>query len=242
MSDEKAAMKYHEGPIRRFRFWFAMVLYRLGWCTKVPQNSLRKRIHAIVSDRHRWWDWGHPLMVLVGHNIGGNWDEYEPPTWFYRFGAPGLQRYTKFPTHGLKTIEIVKDYKTFRALTEGFNEDQMYEWKAIGTNQDRDLHLGHQFWGGTFYDLNYWEMKLVRKYLNQWRRHDWYGLRSWLYKQALHNAVDGHNPFSCGFVPPRGSGGYSHWHCQLKRKHNGKHRFGNYIYGEGEARVEYEPI
>jgi hypothetical protein len=39
-------------------------------------------------------------------------------------------------------------------------------------------------------------------------------------------------------TPARGSGGYDHWHCQLKRRHEGKHRY-TWI-GSGFG-VEHEP-
>lgn len=73
---------------------------------------------------------------------------------------------------------------------------------------------------------------LLRRYLRMWHRLDWYGLRSWLYAQALHSAVHERKPFSCQAVPPRGTGGYDHWHCQLRRRHDGMHRFNNYVWGD----------
>lgn len=45
--------------------------------------------------------------------------------------------------------------------------------------------------------------------------------------------------------PPKGSGGYSHWHCQLKRHHDGLHRFNNMTWGEidgMELGVVHHPV
>lgn len=67
-----------------------------------------------------------------------------------------------------------------------------------------------------------------------------FGLRRWVYYKALHAAVDRKIPFTCQQVPPPNSGGYSHWHCELKRKHTGDHRRGAYTWSTG--RVQHSPI
>jgi hypothetical protein len=66
-------------------------------------------------------------------------------------------------------------------------------------------------------------------------------LRSWLYTQGLHAAVHTKKPFACQAAPPRGSGGYSHWHCGLKRRHAGPHRYNNYEWDPTKPSVEYAP-
>jgi hypothetical protein len=229
-------------PNRRVRDPLARLMRKRGWHYRTPSNGLRHRIHDLTASRHRWWDWGHPLMILTGVDFGGSWSEPTPPTWWYRKGDPKHQVLTRFPKHPLSTFEVIKDYATFRARTEGLNEDGMYEWQAIGTNQDGDLHLGHQYWGGGFYGLNHWDVALLRRYLRMWHRLDWFGMRSWLYRQGLHQAVHTKRPFRCNLTPPRGSGGYSHWYCGLKRKHDGPHRFGNYEWDPEKPRVEYAPV
>jgi len=206
------------------------MLYRLARRRRwncAPDDSIRRRIWSLASDRHPWWDWGHRLMVVVGQDDGGNWAEPRMRTVWYREVAPVRMWRTRFPTHPPRSYQVIDSYSEFRALTDGIdkNSDAHYEWRAIGGSQDGDLHLGRQFWGGTFYGLNHWETELLRRHLNRWRLRNWFGLRSWLYSQALHAAVHRRKPFACQQVPPKGSGGYSHWHCQLPKRHAGPHQY-----------------
>src|SRR6185437_7202827 len=200
------------------------------WSYEKPSNGLRARLYALVVAHHPWWDWGHYLMILTGTDFGGNWSEPEPPTWWYhRVGKKQMWR-TGYPRD---RFQIIKgDYEEFRRLTEGLNEDRMYEWKAVGFDQDGQLFLGHRYWGGDFYGLPQDEVAIVRRYLRMAHRHGWFGLRHWLYSQALHAAVYRHKPGSCRATPPKGQGGYDHWFCQLKRRHDGMHRFNNYVWGD----------
>lgn len=216
----------------KLRFRLGRFLYKRGWTRGEKYDTWRKRVYDLLTDRHPWYDWGHRLMTVVGQDFGGNWSEPSPPTWYYRLGTPKRMRFTGYPIHPLSTIEVLTSYDEFTARTTGLNEDEMYEWKAICVNQDGDLHLGHQYWGKSFYGLNHWEMPLLARYLRMWRRHDWWGARSWLYKVALNSAVDHKAPFKCNATPSKGSGGYSHWHCSEKRKHKGLHRVGAYVWGD----------
>ena len=204
---------------------------------RLPDNSIRHRLHHVISERAPWWAWGGRVMALTGSNFGGNYQAPTPPTWWYRLDTPKRMWFTGYPIHPLSTFEIITDYSTFSARTKGLNEDQMYEWKAIGTDQDGELHLGHRYWGGTFYGLSHYEVALLRRYLRMWRRLDWYGARSWLFSQGLHNAVHRKKPFSCKQVPAKGSGGYDHWHCTLKKGHACPHRFQSMQWTDG-TRVE----
>jgi len=68
----------------------------------------------------------------------------------------------------------------------------------------------------------------------------WLGVRPWIYYKALHASVHERVPFACQKVPPRGSGGYDHWHCSLRRRHSGEHRFRNYTWTDG-ADVVFTP-
>lgn len=209
-----------------------MFLRRRGWYYDTPRNGLRTRIVALLDCRDPWWDWGHRLMVVVGRDFGGNWSEPVPPTWWYRQGPAKHQVRTGFPTHPPSTYEVITTYDEYRASVDGLNEDQRSEWQAIGTNQDGDLHLGHQFWGGQFYGLCKADTFLLRRYLRAWHRLDWWGLRTWLWQQGLHAAVHRKRPGACNQAPPRGQGGYDHWHCTLRRGHDGMHRFNAYVWGE----------
>ncbi len=212
-----------------------------GWSYDTPRSGVRSRLVALM-DHRPWWDWGHMLMVLAGDNDCGNWSDPEPPTWYYRLGKPKHMWLTRYPRFPLSRIEVITDYTEFRSLTEGLNEDQMYEWKAINASQDGELQLGHQYWGGRFYGLSRWETALLAKYLRQYRRSTLWGARSWLYSLGLHATVNKKRPFRCHATPPRGSGGYSHWYCEAPRRHHGPHRFGNYEWSGNTAdRVEHRP-
>lgn len=216
----------------------AKFLQKIGWHYDVPANSLRHRIYDLSAIHGKpWYDWGARLMILTGSDFGGNWSEPEPATWYYRIGTPKRMFLTNYPRNYLSTIEVIKDYDEFRIRTEGLNDDEMYEWKAICINQDGDLLFGKQYWGGRFYGLNRWEQPLVRKYLKYAARHNWYGLRTWLYDLGLYATVNRKKPFSCKAVPPKNSGGYSHWFCQLKKNHKEDHKFNNYTWvDEGELK------
>lgn len=207
-----------------------------GW-NRRPDGSLRHRLYRATSERP-WWDWGRRLMDLTGRPFCGSYDEPKPPTWWYRQGQPKRMWRTGFPRHPLSTYEVITDWETFHKRTAGLNEDQMYEWQAINVNEDGELQLGHRYWGGNFYGLSRADTALLRRYLRAWRRRDWYGLRSWLYAQGLHATVYRRKPFACNARPSKGHGGYDHWACQLKRRHDGMHRFGAYTWGE----IEGEPI
>jgi hypothetical protein len=214
---------------------------RRKWNYAKPRDGLRHRLYDLVSGRHRWYDWGHRLMILTGTDFGGSWSEPTPPTWWYRQGPPKIMRRTGFPRHPLARYEIVTDYDEFRSKTKGLNEDEMYRWQAIGLGQDGELHLGRRYWGGTFYGMAKADTALLRRYLRMWRRLDWYGLRSWLYSQGLHAAVHQKVPRTCQVSPPKDSGGYSHWYCDQKRKHDGPHRYRNYQWDPTKKRVEHTP-
>lgn len=206
-----------------------------GWGYKTPRNGLRRRLHDLAGDRYPWWDWGHRVMVLTGSDNGGNWSEPEPPTWWYIESGRRRMWKTGYPR---RMFSVVTDYAEFKRRTEGLNEDEMYKWSAFAFDQDGELILGKRYWGGAFYGLPHDELALLRRYLRMARRHDWFGIRSWLYSQALHAAVHRRKPFACNAVPPKGQGGYDHWHCQQRRRHDGLHRFNNYVWGE----IGGEPI
>lgn len=211
--------------------YLAKVMRRFGWYKTEHDNRITGRLYHLVVGHRHWWDWGHAVMTLVGNCVGGNYDAPSPPTWWYRHGPPTRMWRTKYPRHPLSTFQVVTDYAQFRKLTEGLNEDQMYEWQAIYVDQDGELSLGRRYWGGKFYGMPACDVALLRRYLRMWRRLDWFGLRSWIYSQALHAAVHQRKPFTCQEIPPRGSGGYDHWHCQQPRRHGGLHRFNSYEWG-----------
>lgn len=229
-------MKFNEEkvarPRRRVRHWLAR---KVRPRSAKQFGGWRDRVTSLLLNHHPWWDWGHWLMILFGDNDGGNWAEPSAPTWWYIEAGTKRMIRTGDPR---RTFRVVKDYDEFRSLTDGLNEDEMYRWKALCLDGDGELQLGHRYWGKAFYGLPHDELRLLRRYLRMVRRHGWFGVRSWLYFQGLHAAVNRKKPWSCGAIPPKGMGGYSHWRCILKRRHDGMHRCGNYVWGE----VGGEPI
>ena len=214
----------------------------MKWNMSKHQHTIRGHILSAVSSWRPWWNWGSPVMALVGTSFGGSASEPKPPTWWYRKMSPRFERFSGFPRHPLSTFEIVKDYDAFAERTRGLNEDEMYEWQAIGANQDGDLHLGHRYWGGAFYDLNRWDVPLLRRYLFRWRLTDWFGLRTWIYRQANHAAVYQRKPGSCAVGTPAHSGGYRHWRCEYPRRHEGEHRYGAYTWSESFPLVVHDEV
>ena len=215
----------------------AGLMRRAGWYSAKHDNWITGRLYHLMVRGTRWWDWGHKVMILTGTCVGGNYDAPRPPTWWYRLGASKPMWRTGFPRYPLSTYQVITDYSTFRQLTEGLNEDEMYHWQAFHMGQDDELHLGHTFWGGKFFGLTYGDTALLRRYLRSWHRRNWFGVRSWIYTQALHAAVHEHKPFSCHQAPGRGSGGYTHWHCQRRKHHTGTHQYRSCTWSDG-GRVE----
>lgn len=196
--------------------------------------GVRRRVLALLQERNPWWDWGHRVMIIVGDDDGGNWSEPTPPSWWYRPGVPDRMWRTNYPRHRPSTIELVTRYSQLRERIEGATDDEKYEWLGIYLDQDHQVKFGH-YYTDSFYGLRSWEIPIVARWLRMARRHDWYGLRSWLYSHALHAAVNRRKPFSCGEPPPRDAGGYSHWLCTRRRRHSGLHRYANMVWG-------YDPV
>lgn len=227
--DKPAASTYVESRLRKAA---RKAMRNAGWHRAPVDSSIRGRLYQLTSRRLPWWDWGHRVMVLTGTSSGGNYDSPTFETWWYRKGGPPVaMRRTGYPCYPLRTFQVVKgDYDRFSEVYDPLSYDDRYEWKAIAVNQDNNLVLGRQYWGENFYGLDKWDVRLLRRYLRAWRRYDWYGVRSWLYAQALHAAVYQRRPFACNQPPPKNSGGYDHWLCQGRRRHDGPHRFNNYTW------------
>lgn len=71
--------------------------------------------------------------------------------------------------------------------------------------------------------------------LRIWRKRTinrWYDLRAAL------GGYCNHRPYSP--IPGEG-GGYAHWRCALRRRHDGMHRSNNYVWS-GDGRTTYLPV
>lgn len=191
-------------------------------------GSLRHRLWDIVNLRHRWWDWGHPVMVLTGRETCGNYDPPRGRDMWYRQTSRG-----RFET-------------TYRY--EDVRDSGGEAWKIFDVQDDgHTVMMGYYPTGPeeriAFYGLDRKELNLfLRWFLIECKlRGEWLGIRRWIYLKALHAAVERKIPFTCQVTPDRNSGGYTHWHCQLKKRHEGKHRFNNYTWIGEHFQVEYEP-
>lgn len=202
-------------------------------------------------------DWGHRLMTLVGRADCGSWgvprgrDLYLRNEWTYPLRA-GLTA-ADAKAQAVRHRQVTRDAMTAWDGAKRGEEWRTFDWQDDGTT----LRIGSLGDDGRIHDSGIQgreELRLFRRWLlwDSWAKAEWFGLRPWLYYRGLHRAVDHREWLSCGLTPPRGSGGYSHWHCTLRRplwfiltgrrtQHPGPHRFLNYTWWEGDDRVEYAP-
>lgn len=196
---------------------------------RTKDGSIAHRLLTVMIDRHPWYDWGHRMMILTGDYRTGSYETPRGRDMWYRFDGENESR---------GRIITTRDYADVRA-TAG----QDVSWRIFDVQDDgHTVKLG--WWGEqiTHYGLSRREMQLFRRW-DFWEcrvRGEWFGLRRWLYHRGLHAAVDLRKPFACNITPPRGTGGYSHWHCELRGRHQ-VHRFRNYTWAGGNARVQYDP-
>ena len=189
--------------------------------------SLPARIKHIRSQNYRWYQWGPRVMILVGREGCGTYDVPRPRDMWFR--------------HENGRIRTTYDYSDVRALNDG-------EWRVFDSQNDGfEIVIG--YWphpdGIRSIQRSGLDGRTEQRLFLRWFVWDglivaeWFGLRRWLYYKGLHATVNAKIPFTCQAVPPRGSGGYDHWHCELKRKHKGEHRFRNCTWSAG--RVAHSP-
>lgn len=194
------------------------------------EGGIAHRALTIAGDRHHWYDWGHRLMILVGDYRTGSYAAPRGRDLWYRFADEN-------EAHG--RIITTHHYADVRA-TDG----QDVSWRIFDVQDDGGtVKLG--FWGEriTHYGISRRELALFRRW-DFWEcraRGEWFGLRRWLYFKGLHAAVYLKKPFACNAVPPRGTGGYSHWHCELQGKHD-VHRYRNYTWAQDTQRVQFAEV
>jgi hypothetical protein len=193
---------------------------------KVREGGLAHRLLTIATDNHHWYDWGHRLMTLVGRWDGtGDYSMPRGRDLWYRFDSDNETSGKIITTHRYTDVRDMPDAG----------------WKVFDVQDDgHTVMLG--WWGDRirFYGLNRRELALFRRW-DLWERRargEWFGIRRWLYCKGLHAAVHLRKPFACNTTPPPGSGGYSHWHCELRGKHT-EHRFRAYVWVDG--RVTHRP-
>lgn len=237
---------------RRACKWLWRRMYNAGWTLSKYDDTLRSRVAHAVYDWKHWYDWGHPLMWLVGRNDSGSAgvprgrDMWWIPTEYVEGVAASLvadfeQRYGCYVTRRYEDVRSTGadiDWRIFDLQDDG-TVVKIGLWPNLPEHDGRLQPLP------TWHGLNRKrEMRLfLRWYLVEHKgKAQWFGLRRWLYYKALHAAVHQKVPFSCQTTPERGSGGYAHWHCQRRRWHRGEHRYVNYTWAGTGTRVQYDPM
>ncbi len=223
-------------------------MYDRGWTMSDMDDTIRSRVAHAVSDCRNWWDWGHPVMWLVGRYDSGSagvprgrdlwWipTEYVEDRLAQSLVADCEQRYGCYITTEYKLVSSSSaeiDWRIYDLQDEG-------RTVKVGLWPNRPEHDGHIQplpWQELKVDLFLWWYVWQHK-----GRAQWFGLRRWAYYKGLHAAVQRKVPFTCQVTPDKDAGGYSHWHCGLKRKHSGPHRYVNYIWPGPGTRVEFDPI
>jgi hypothetical protein len=199
---------------------------RLRYRTR--DGSLAHRLATLIIERRPWYDWGHRLMTLVGDYRTGSYETPRGRDLWYRFADENEARGRIITTHR---------YADVRA-TAG----QDVSWRVFDV-QDEGGTVQIGFWGDRIahYGMSRRELALFRRW-DFWEcraRGEWFGLRRWLYYKGLHAAVHQRIPFTCQQTPPRGSGGYNHWYCQLRGKHD-THRYRNYTWSADAQKVQFD--
>lgn len=223
------------------RLW--RMMYDRGWTKSDMDDSLRSRVAHAVYEWRQWWDWGHPVMWLVGRYDSGSagvprgrdlwWipTEYVEDRLASSLVADCEQRFGCYITTNYSDITSDIDWRIYDLQDDG-------RTVKVGLWPNQPEHKGRIQplpWQELKVDLFLWWYVWQHKGKAQW-----FGLRRWVYYKALHAAVQQKIPFTCQQVPPPNSGGYSHWHCQLRRKHLGEHRFHSYTWSAGS--VQHSPI
>jgi hypothetical protein len=236
---ERKTMSFYDLTHRVWR-----VMYDRGWTKTDMDDTLRSRIVHAVGEWRQWHEWGGPVMWLVGRYDTGS------------AGVPRGRDLWWIPTEYVEGIEnsLVADleqrfgcYVTTRyadvlATTIGIDW-RIYDLQDEGRTVKVALYPNRPEHDGRLQPLPWQDMKVdlfLWWYVWQHKgKAQWFGLRRWVYYKALHASVNRKIPFTCQQVPPPNLGGYSHWHCELKRKHAGDHRFRAYTWGAD--RVQHSP-
>lgn len=230
----------------RFMERVTHALRRRGWTGVALDDTIRSRIAHAIGDWNRWYDWGRPVMWLVGrYETGGA-------------GAPRGRDLWWVPVEYVEGIAasliadldrrfgcyVTTDYSIVRS-TSGDIEWRIYDLQDDGRTVKLGLWPNTPEHGGRMQPLPWNELKVdlfLWWYVWQHKgRAQWFGLRSFVYYRALHAAVEAHNPFRCSETPALGTGGYRHWHCGLRRRHRGHHRYNEYVWDDAGSRVQHSP-
>ncbi len=238
---ERNTMQFHELTSRVRR-----AMQKRGWMESRFDGTMRSRVARAAGDWYHWWDWGRPVMWMVGrYDTGSAGAPRGRDLWWIPTG------YVEGPLAGSLVADceqrfgcyITTDYRVVRSSAAEIDW-RIYDLQDDGRTVKVGLWPNRPDHGGRMQPLPWQELKVdLFLWWYVWQHKgvaQWFGLRRWVYYKALHAAVSRKRPFTCQQVPPPNSGGYSHWHCELKRKHTGDHRYRGYTWSTG--RVQHSPI
>jgi len=222
------------------------IMYDRGWNRSALDDSLRSRLCHALSDWHHWYDWGHPVMWLVGRNDSGSSGipRGRDMWWVPADHVEGIYASWLADVEQRNGCYVTTSYSVVKDAPVGWNIFDLQDdghTIVIGRWPSSEEDGGHiqKIVGG----MNRQQVRLfLRWYLwDHKAKAQWFGLRHWIYFKALHAAVNQKVPFACQRTPDKGAGGYSHWHCQRRKFHKGAHRFVNYTWAGPGARVQHDP-
>lgn len=194
-------------------------------------HDLIRRVQTIRARRYRWYDWGHRVMVLVAREDGGSFD-----------GIPRVRDLWFHQPDDSRRLVTARDYADVRANPHA-------AWRVFDSQNDgHEIVIG--WWPNGHGNISRDglsgrdEQRLFARWWiwDGWVKAEWCGLRRWLYFKALHAVVHERIPFACQVTPDRDSGGYDHWYCQLRRRHNGDHRYRNYTWAGPGSKAVHSPM
>ena len=242
--------------------------YRLdGWLRERDRRAKKydrtARIRALLG-QHGQRDWGHKLMALVGTQRTGSFEPPRARDLYFRVGPERGEDWRVVPG-----TEKSLGVETTHAMTAWDGVKRGEAWRTFDWQDDgHTLRIGWLGDDGRIHDsaLGAYsgELKRFRRWfiLDSWIKAQWFGLRPWLYYKGLHAAVHRKYPWTCQVTPPRDSGGYDHWYCQvpigargtLRRRldrltgfasgapyHPMPHRYINYRWDGAGNRVAHDP-
>jgi len=230
--------------LRRRAVW---ALRQADW--KAGKYDRTKRLRDLI-DAHGQRDWGHRLMTLTGRNDSGSWGAPRGRDIYMRVGWERREDRTAIDGTQFERV-ITTDAMTAWDGVQRGEEWRTFDWQDDGTT----IRVGWLGDDGRLHDSGLTgskEIRLFRRWLiwDGWIKAEWFGLRRWLYYKGLHAAVHQRGLRSCNALPPRGSGGYDHWYCQVRRPllavlsgnrehHDGPHQFNNMRWDDSNLRVQH---
>lgn len=220
---------------------------KAGWARSKYDDTLRSRLYHGVNDMQHWSDWGHLTMWLTGRYDSGSAgiprgrDLWWVPAEYIEGDCLAMVdsleiRYGCYVTQDYTMVRVTKGRIPWRIfdLQDGGNTVKVGLWPNEPEHNGRIQPLPWNELGPKTSLALFLHWYLIDHKVKS----QWLGLRTRLYSKALSAAVDDRRPFTCQAKP--GPGGYAHWTCQLRKRHEGDHRYRNYVWRRDvDARAEF---